>query len=235
MAPFPPCGVAPAGDPRGGVGPRRRRRRTGRPATRAGPRRRPDRGTAIARETTTTTSTSSTTTAAPTTTTTTAPPLPATAGLRLQKLRTIVATEQTGPLSPKSIVASGDGVVFAQNMIYNHSVTAFDADGDFMATIPDTVELAEFGITGYPARHGAGRSGRARLLRRPHQGLHVQLLDVRPGVRPPGRRRLLAVAAASTRASSIASTSPPTRSTRSSRSVRCRSTWRRRPTAGTCS
>jgi YVTN family beta-propeller protein len=105
-------------------------------------------GTDDRAESTTTTSASTTTTS--TTTTTTAPPLPATAGLRLQRLRTIVATDQTGPLSPKSIVASGTGVVYAQNMIYNHSVTAFDADGDFVATIPDTVDLAKFGITGFP-------------------------------------------------------------------------------------
>src|ERR671918_278329 len=95
-------------------------------------------------------STRSTTTTVPATTTTTAP-LPPTAGLRLEKIRTITATDETGPLSPKSIVASGTGVVYAQNMIYNHSVTAFDADGDFLATIPDTVELARFGITGFPA------------------------------------------------------------------------------------
>jgi YVTN family beta-propeller protein len=101
-------------------------------------------------ESTATTSASTTTTSTPTTTTTTAPPLPPTAGLRLQRLRTIVATEQTGPLSPKSVVASGAGVVYAQNMIYNHSVTAFDADGNFLATIPDTVDLARFGITGFP-------------------------------------------------------------------------------------
>jgi YVTN family beta-propeller protein len=99
---------------------------------------------------TTTTSVGSTTTTAPTTTTTTAPPLPPTAGLRLEKVRTITATDETGPLSPKSIVASGTGVVYAQNMIYNHSVTAFDADGDFVATIPDSVELARFGVTGVP-------------------------------------------------------------------------------------
>ncbi len=82
--------------------------------------------------------------------TTVATPLPPTAGLRLQRLRTIVATEQTGQLSPKSIVASGTGVVYAQNMIYSHSITAFDADGDYVATIPDAVELARFGITGFP-------------------------------------------------------------------------------------
>jgi YVTN family beta-propeller protein len=109
----------------------------------------------------TTTASTSSTTAPTTTTTTTAPPLPPTAGLRLQKVRTIVATEQTGPLSPKSIVASGTGVVYAQNMIYNHTVTAFDADGNFLATIPDSVDLSRYGITGFPP--GTVRGGPVEL------------------------------------------------------------------------
>jgi YVTN family beta-propeller protein len=109
----------------------------------------------------TTTASTSATTAPTTTTTTTAPPLPPTAGLRLQKVRTIVATEQTGPLSPKSIVASGTGVVYAQNMIYNHTVTAFDADGNFLATIPDSVDLSRYGITGFPP--GTVRGGPVEL------------------------------------------------------------------------
>jgi len=87
----------------------------------------------------------------PIATTATGEPLPPTAGLRLEKVRTITATGETGPLSPKAIVASGTGVLYAQNMIYNHSVTAFDADGEFLATIPDAVDLARFGVTGFPA------------------------------------------------------------------------------------
>ena len=98
-----------------------------------------------------TTATTASTTTTSTTTTTTAPSLPPTAGLRLEELRTIVATEATGPLSPKSIVASGTGVVYAQNMIYSHSITAFDANGDFLATIPDSVDLARYGITSFPS------------------------------------------------------------------------------------
>jgi YVTN family beta-propeller protein len=90
-----------------------------------------------------------------------ATPLPPTAALRLRRLRTIVATEETGQLSPKSIVASGTGVVYAQNMIYSHSITAFDADGDYVATIPDAVELARFGITGFPP--GTVRGGPVEL------------------------------------------------------------------------
>jgi YVTN family beta-propeller protein len=38
----------------------------------------------------------------------------------------------------------------AQNMIYNHTVTVFNSDGEWITTIPDTVKLADFGITGYP-------------------------------------------------------------------------------------
>ena len=90
-------------------------------------------------------------TTVPPSTTTTLPPAPASAERRLTEIKEITATEETGPLSPKSIVASGDGVVMAQNMIYNHSVTMFDADGNHVATIPDSVDLAAFGITGYPA------------------------------------------------------------------------------------
>jgi hypothetical protein len=56
------------------------------------------------------TSTTSPTTSSSTATTATGEPLPPTAGLRLEKVRTITATGETGPLSPKSIVASGTGV-----------------------------------------------------------------------------------------------------------------------------
>ena len=91
-----------------------------------------------------------TTTAVAPETTTAAPARPASAGLRLVPRQTITATEASGPLSPKSIVASGRGVVYAQNMIYSHSVTAYDSDGNFLATIPDTVDLAAFGVDGRP-------------------------------------------------------------------------------------
>lgn len=93
--------------------------------------------------------------------TTTAPPRPPSAGLRLAERRVITATAETGPLSPKSIVASGTGVVYAQNMIYNHSVTAFDADGDHLATISDEVDLASFGIGDHPP--GTVRGGPVEL------------------------------------------------------------------------
>jgi hypothetical protein len=51
----------------------------------------------------------------------------------------------TGDLTPKSVVASGDGLVVAQNMIYMHTVSAFSSDGELLATIDDAVT---------PSRHG---------------------------------------------------------------------------------
>jgi YVTN family beta-propeller protein len=56
----------------------------------------------------------------------------------------------TGDISPKSVVASGHGLVIAQNMMYTHSVTAYRATGELAATIPDAVDLAAFGIDGHP-------------------------------------------------------------------------------------
>lgn len=56
----------------------------------------------------------------------------------------------TGDLSPKSVVASGTGLVFAQNMMYTHTVSVFRSDGTLATTISDAVDLAHFGITGHP-------------------------------------------------------------------------------------
>lgn len=78
------------------------------------------------------------------TTTTTNPPIPDSAGT-LSLLRTV-----TGDITPKSVVASGRGLVFAQNMMYKHSVTVYDRDGELVKTIPDAVNLEAFGIGGHP-------------------------------------------------------------------------------------
>jgi YVTN family beta-propeller protein len=85
-----------------------------------------------------------------TTTSTVAPPTSTTVrptvGTELTMIKRI-----TGKISPKSVVASGFGVTFAQNMIYGHTITAYALDGSLLGTIPDAVDLAAFGITGYPA------------------------------------------------------------------------------------
>jgi YVTN family beta-propeller protein len=82
---------------------------------------------------------SSTTTAPPETTTTTVF-VPSSAG-SLGLVRTV-----TGDISPKSVVASGRGLVFAQNMMYRHSITVYDRNGELVRTIPDSVRLADFGL-----------------------------------------------------------------------------------------
>ncbi|XVX19430.1 beta-propeller fold lactonase family protein [Actinomycetota bacterium] len=56
----------------------------------------------------------------------------------------------TGDLQSKSVVASNRGHVYAQNMMYKHSVTVYGANAAHHATISDSVDLAKFGITGHP-------------------------------------------------------------------------------------
>lgn len=52
-------------------------------------------------------------------------------------------------LSPKSIVHSGNGLFFAQNMMYRHSVAVFNREYKRVATISDEVMLSKYGISGY--------------------------------------------------------------------------------------
>lgn len=56
----------------------------------------------------------------------------------------------TGNIAPKSVVATGTGLVFAQNMMYRHSMTVYDSTGVLQATIDDAVDLTALGIPGHP-------------------------------------------------------------------------------------
>ncbi len=78
----------------------------------------------------------------PETTTTTLPPPPPSDSLTL----TQVARIANDNLQSKSIVHSGTGLFFAQNMMYRHNVAVFDRDGNEVALISDSVNLADFGI-----------------------------------------------------------------------------------------
>ena len=80
------------------------------------------------------------------------PASPPSARLRLRYVTTI-----GGHISPKSVDASGAGLVFAQNMIYTHTVTVYD-DHDYrlVATIPDAVTLRKWGYPRYPGRYLGG-------------------------------------------------------------------------------
>ncbi|WP_299300726.1 beta-propeller fold lactonase family protein [uncultured Brachybacterium sp.] len=58
----------------------------------------------------------------------------------------------TGDITPKSVVASPAGTVIANNMMYSHSSTLYDAETlELTHTVADTIDLAEFG---YPDRAG---------------------------------------------------------------------------------
>jgi YVTN family beta-propeller protein len=79
------------------------------------------------------------------------PPGPPSDQRRLSLLKTI-----SGHISPKSVDASDTGLVFAQNMMYTHTVTVYNSHGSLVKTIPDTVEMSRFGIPGHPGiTHGA--------------------------------------------------------------------------------
>ncbi len=79
-------------------------------------------------------------------------PDPALSGPQLPSGQTKLVQVQslTGNLSSKSVVANDTGTLFAQNMMYQHTISVFDADGALVKTIPDSVELAEYGIEGHP-------------------------------------------------------------------------------------
>lgn len=57
----------------------------------------------------------------------------------------------TGGMTPKSIMASGHGLMIANNMMYSHTATIFDSTTrEQIAVLQDSVDLAEFGIEGHP-------------------------------------------------------------------------------------
>jgi YVTN family beta-propeller protein len=50
-----------------------------------------------------------------------------------------------GNISPKSIVHSGNGLFFAQNMMYRHSITVYNREFQLVKTIPDSIKLDFYG------------------------------------------------------------------------------------------
>ena len=57
----------------------------------------------------------------------------------------------TGNLSPKSVTSSNTGLISAQNMMYQHSVTIYDSTTlKLIATIPDSVDLSTYGYSKTP-------------------------------------------------------------------------------------
>jgi len=82
-----------------------------------------------------------------TTTTTTATTLVPQDGKRSdERTLTLFATIANDNLQPKSIVHSGTGLFFAQNMMYRHNISVFDRQNKLIATIDDKVDLKDFGV-----------------------------------------------------------------------------------------
>ncbi len=50
-----------------------------------------------------------------------------------------------GDISPKSVVHSGNGLFFAQNMMYSHTITVYDRAYNLVKTISDKVNLSDYG------------------------------------------------------------------------------------------
>jgi len=73
----------------------------------------------------------------------------------------------TGKLSPKSISNNGENLFFAQNMMYNHSISVYDSVFNLVSTISDNVKPAEFGfkeiegtVSGSPVESAATKDGK---------------------------------------------------------------------------
>ncbi len=78
-------------------------------------------------------------------------------GLRSDQLTLHKVGEIRGNIAPKSVVYSGDGLFFAQNMMYRHTVTVYDRSLSLVETISDRVELSAFGVA--PANPGTQYQG----------------------------------------------------------------------------
>jgi YVTN family beta-propeller protein len=60
----------------------------------------------------------------------------------------------SGAISPKSVLASNNGLVSAHNMMYNHSVTIYDAQTLALTkTISDSVSLSDYGYSKYSGNY----------------------------------------------------------------------------------
>ncbi len=71
---------------------------------------------------------------------------PPSSSLKLKQGKTIVSSE----ISPKSVVSSGTGYVFAQNMMYKHTITVYGAKtAKLVKTIQDEIDAADFHIKGH--------------------------------------------------------------------------------------
>src|SRR5690625_1201473 len=87
----------------------------------------------------------------------------------------------TGEISPKSVVASPTGTVIANNMMYSHSSTLYDAESlELTDTVLDEVDLSEHG---FPDRAGTTQGAPVEAVFTP-DGKHAYVSQYR--LRGPG-------------------------------------------------
>ncbi|GEM_PF-801512 len=67
---------------------------------------------------------------------------------RLTLIKTI-----SGTISPKSVVHSGNGLFFAQNMMYQHTITVYNRKFELVKTLSDTVKLSDYGHKDYQGEY----------------------------------------------------------------------------------
>ncbi|MDY6785842.1 MAG: YncE family protein [Cyanobacteriota bacterium] len=56
-------------------------------------------------------------------------------------------------ISPKSVVYSGRGRFFVQNMMYSHTITVYNQQYELIKTISDAVDLSEYGHEEFPGTY----------------------------------------------------------------------------------
>ena len=64
-------------------------------------------------------------------------------------------TSISGNMSPKSVVHSGNGQFFSQNMMYRHTVTVHDREHNLIATISDAITPSDYELNGNHKLRGA--------------------------------------------------------------------------------
>ena len=82
----------------------------------------------------------------PTTTTTATTLVPPDGKRSDERSLSLIDTIANDNLQPKSIVHSGTGLFFAQNMMYRHNISVFDRQSKLVSTIDDKVDLKDFGV-----------------------------------------------------------------------------------------
>jgi YVTN family beta-propeller protein len=73
-------------------------------------------------------------------------PLPPDGKSSAERRLALVQTVRDPQLQPKSVVHSGNGLFFAQNMMYRHNVSVYDRSGTLVSAIDDTVDLAAYDL-----------------------------------------------------------------------------------------